>query len=60
MKSQKNRNIKRIAKGFLVNSYEVMYDNCKKTWQIWHPEYGFMAAYRDKDRAIDYCKNLTV
>jgi hypothetical protein len=52
------KHLKKIYKGFLVESYEIIFDRSKKTWQIWHPDYGFMAAYRDKDRAIDYCRTL--
>lgn len=55
---QTNKNIKRLTKGFLVKGYEVIFDNYKKTWQIWHPEYGFMAAYRDRNKAIDYCLSV--
>ncbi len=42
----------------IMGTYEVFYDKFKKSWQIWHPEIGFMAAYRYKDDALDYCRNL--
>lgn len=44
--------------GILFGSFEITYEGRKKSWQIWHPEYGFMAAYREKDKAIEYCKML--
>ena len=44
--------------GIIISGYEIMYDKFKKSWQIWHPEIGFLAAFREKDKAITYVKNL--
>jgi hypothetical protein len=54
----KAKHLKKIEKGFLMETYEIIFCRYKKTWQIWHPELGFMAAYREKERAIEYCKTL--
>lgn len=45
--------------GFIYGTYEVHYESRKKSWQIWHPEYGFMAAFRDKQNAVEHVKTLT-
>lgn len=54
----KHRRPKGKTSGTLVGAFEVTYCQTRKSWQIWHPDYGFMAAYREKDKAIEYCKML--
>jgi hypothetical protein len=44
--------------GVMVGTYEVIYCNTRKSWQIWHPENGFIAAYREKSNAITKAKEL--
>lgn len=44
--------------GILVGVYEITYNRSCRTWQIWHPEYGFLGAYKFKDKAIERARKL--
>ena len=44
--------------GTLVGAFEVTYCQTRKSWQIWHPEYGFLGAYKFKDKAIEKARQL--
>jgi len=44
--------------GILVGVYEITYNRSCRTWQIWHPENGFLGSRRYRDDAINHVKQL--